>query len=119
MGYGHGCADVGGCEYATGASYPLQRDAGVMRCAAHLVGSDMGRRLEDDRIARLGMHTHGDLVRHRPGGNVHCGFLAEEVGDHALESVHGWIVVVHIIANDRVRDRVAHFVGWLGDGVAS
>jgi hypothetical protein len=82
-----------------------------------LVPKDVGHRLGDDLVARLGQRAERDLIRHRRGREEDGLLLAEQLGGALLECNDGRVLAFLLVSDGRFGDGLAHAGGWLRDGV--
>jgi hypothetical protein len=64
------------------------------------------------------VHAQGDLVAHGPGGQEDGRLLAEQVGHHLLQEIHGRVLVLLLVAHLRLAHEAAHLGGGARHGVA-
>src|SRR5207248_4272220 len=64
--------------------------------------------LREELVARLGEDPERDLVRHRRRRQVDRRLLPQQLGAAPLELVHGRILALLLVADDRGGDRGAH-----------
>jgi len=59
-------------------------------------------------VARPRVHLDRDLVAHGAGGEVQRRFLAQEIGDHLLQQVHGRVLALLLVAHLGLAHEAAH-----------
>ena len=87
--------------------------------AAELGEHDVGVPLDEQRVARAAEDLQRDLVRHRRRREEDRLLLAEELRPPPLELVDGRVLALLLVADGRVRDRLPHRCGRLGQGVGA
>ena len=89
-------------------SQPTRLQPGVDRGARQLRGHDVRRLLDDQLRAALAEDQERDLVRHRRGRQVNRLFVADQVGDAALELEDGRVFALLLVADLGARHCLAH-----------
>ncbi len=101
------------------AAHGVREQPGVGRHPGLLVEEEVGERVEHHLLAGRGEHVHRELVPHRAARHEQPGLLAGQLGDAALERLHGGVVAEHVVADLGVGDGATHAGSRAGDGVAA
>jgi hypothetical protein len=113
-----GGPDLGAGEDAAVAVEGAHDDAREQTRAAALEVDQMRGAVGQDLVARTRVDLDRDLVAHGAGGQVDGGFLAEQLGHHLLQPVHGRILALLLVAHFRLAHEAPHVRGGLGQGIA-
>src|SRR4029450_7408999 len=105
-------------ELAAGSVERADVYAGQRGRTTALEVDGMGGAVGQHLLARPAVHPQGDLVAHRARRQEHRRLLAEDLGDHLLQEVHGGILVLLLVAHLRLAHEAAHLGRWTGHGVA-
>ncbi len=92
-------------------------DTGEHRCCSDLDIATVRRLVAQHLFSGTRLEHDGQLVSHRSAGDEHRCVLANGGRRFLFESVHGWIVVVHVVAHLGIRHRPPHLGGGTRDGV--
>ena len=87
------------------------------RGGARLVVKRVTAGVEDDLVARSGVHAHADLVGHGAGGHEQRRLLAEALGHSLLQPVDRRVFTEDVVADLGVGHGCAHAGGGSGHGV--
>ena len=113
-----------GFHIGAGEDAPLAVDAAAHHAAEHrrraaLVVIEVGVRLHEDLIARLGVTADSQLIGHGPGRGKERSLLAEQGGGLDLKRLDGRVVPEHIVTYFCLRHGLAHRRCRLGHCVAA
>ena len=106
-------------EPAAIAGQPERHQPGVGGRAAVLVDDDVRVLLRDQDVARPRVQLERDLVRHRRGRHEDRRLVAEQRRNPLLQRVDRRVLALLLVADGGLRDRAAHALGRLRDGVGA
>src|SRR5262249_34948761 len=93
-------------------------DPGERGGPARLGIDRMSAAMGDHLFAVPRVHAERDLVAHGARGHEHRSFLAQELGHHLAELVHGRVLELLLVAHRRLAHEPTHVARGLADGVA-
>ena len=94
-----------------------RHETAVDRGTALLGEEDVRVLLGEQLVARLGQDATRDLVRHARGREIDSLLLAQQHRRTPLQLENGRILAFLLVADLRIRHRVAHATGRLGRGI--